>query len=164
MALSIFNHDKGQAFAPDFMASLAVMGVMLTAFFISWNTMIDSQITAAEDKDLYAKGQKTVKSLISAPGTPENWGSENVTSVGLAEKPHVLDKERLDKFVELSYSKQRSLLNTQGFNLKITGDGEKLYQTGDTISGDQVNTFTRYAMLNRSGSIDRVEVTYTVWE
>jgi len=164
MDRSILSLDKGQAFAPDFIASMAVMGVMLTAFFISWNAIIDSQLAAAEDEERYTESQKTVNHLINSPGVPGNWDRDNVEAVGLAERPHVLNRTKIEEFQELDYGRQRSLLNSQGFKLRvIEQSGENLYEIGGEIEDENVNTFSRDAVLNDSQSFRRVEVKYISW-
>jgi len=164
MDRSILSLDKGQAFAPDFIASMAVMGVMLTAFFISWNAMIDSQLAAAEDEEMYTESQKTINHLINSPGVPSDWDQDNVEAVGLAERPRVLNRTKVEEFEELDYSRQRSLLNAQGFKLKLVEqDGNKLYNIGDEIQSGDVNTFSRDVMFNDSKGFRRVEVKYSSW-
>ena len=163
MVQFISSLGKGQAFAPDFMASVAVMGVMLTAFFVSWNTIIDSQLAAGEDREMYAEGQRTVKTLINSPGTPTDWNNQTVESVGLAERPHVLNESKVEEFKSLSYSEQRSLLNARGFKFEIIESGELLHETGGEINGENVDIFPRNVMLNGSKGFRRVEVKYTLW-
>jgi len=145
------------------MASIAVMGIMLTAFFVSWNTIIDSQLAAGEDRELYTEGQKTVNALINSPGVPSDWSNETVESVGLAERPHVLNESKIEEFKSLSYSEQRSLLNARGFKFEITDSGNLLHETGGNIDGENVNIFSRNVMLNGSKGFRRVEVKYTLW-
>lgn len=164
MVLSMSSHSKGQAFAPDFMASIVMFGFMLSVFFISWNTIIDSQVSNQEDREMYIQGQRTMTNLINSPGSPENWDQNSVETLGLAERPHVLNSSKIEDFRDLDSSEQRSMLNAVNFNLKIVDGQNTVYDIGPAIDGDQVYSFKRSAMLNQSDEFRRVEVRYAVWE
>jgi hypothetical protein len=154
--------SKGQAFLPDFMASVAIFGFILMVFMVSWNTIIDNQIQNQEDQELYSQGQRTVTQLINSDGRPENWNSSSVENLGLAEESHVLNATKVSELKQMSYSEQQALMKAVGgFQLLIEGD--QVHEIGAEPEGDTVFTFTRYALLNQSGDLKRVEVKYSVW-
>jgi len=163
MGQSILSRNKGQAFAPDFMASIVMFGFMLSVFFISWNTIIDSQISDQEDREMYLQGQRTMTALINSPGSPENWDQNSIETAGFAGRPHILNSTKIEEFEGLSFSRQQSLLNAVNFKFQVY-DGNQIYDIGPSIDGSQVYTFSRDVMLNQSGDLRRVEARYTVWE
>lgn len=162
MVRFISHHVKGQAFAPDFLTSVVILGVMLSVFLVSWNSIVDAQITDQRDQELYYQGERTMKNMLNSPGSPENWNSSNVEVLGFAERPHVLNESKIEMFESMSSSKKKSLLTAIGFNLKIVGD-EVIYDIGQTPNASQVFGFRRDALLNRSGELERVEVRYATW-
>lgn len=162
MVRFISRHVKGQAFAPDFLTSVVILGVMLSVFLVSWNSIVDAQITDQRDRELYYQGERTMKNLLNSPGSPENWNSSNVEVLGFAERPHVLNESKIEEFKDLSSSEKSSLLSSIGFNLKIVGD-EVIYDIGQNPNASQVFGFRRDALLNRSGDLERVEVRYATW-
>ena len=162
MVRSILSRSKGQAFLPDFLASVAIFGFILMVFMVSWNTIIDSQVQNQEDRELYSQGQRTVTQLINSDGRPENWNSSSVENLGLAEEPHVINGTKLEQLKQMSYREQQALMKAVGgFQLLIEGD--QMHEIGVEPDGDTVFTFTRYALLNESGDLKRVEVKYSVW-
>ncbi|MFP4038719.1 MAG: hypothetical protein ACLFTA_02970 [Candidatus Nanohaloarchaea archaeon] len=154
--------SKGQAFAPDFLASIVIMGFMLSIFLISWNSIVNAQIADQRDRNLYTQGERTMKSILNRPGVPEDWNSSNVETLGLTSEPYVLEPEKIEEFEKLDFQRQRSLLKASGFNLEIVGE-DVLYSIGQDPDSDQVFSFRRNALINRSGDLNHVEVRYAVW-
>lgn len=163
MDLSISHRGKGQAFAPDFLASVVILGFMLSIFLVSWNSIVDSQIEDQRERELYLQGERTMKNILNSPGSPENWNSSNVEVVGFADKPHVLNESKIKEFQNLSNSEQRSLLRSTGFNLEIEGEHSS-YDMGSDSDADQIFGFRRDALLNKSGELERVEVSFAAWQ
>jgi len=162
MVRSMSSSSKAQAFLPDFMASVAIFGFILMVFMVSWNTIIDNQVQNQEDRELYSQGQRTVTQLINSDGRPENWNSSSVENLGLAEEAHVLNATKVSELKQMSYREQQSLMKAVGgFQLLVEGD--EVHEIGVEPEGDTVFTFTRYALLNQSGDLKRVEVKYSVW-
>jgi len=158
----MLSRSKGQAFLPDFMASVAIFGFILMTFMVSWNTVIDNQVQNQEDRELYNQGQRTVTQLINSQGRPEDWNSSSVENLGLAGQSHVLNSSKISELKEMSYTDQQALMKAVGgFQLLIKGD--QVHEIGSEPDGDTVFTFTRFALLNQSGDLKRVEVTYSVW-
>lgn len=162
MVRSISHRVKGQAFAPDFLTSVVILGVMLSVFLVSWNSIVEAQIADQSERELYYQGERTMKNILNSPGSPENWNSSNVEVLGFAERPHILNRSKIEEFKDLSRSEKGSLLGTIGFNLKIVGD-EVIYDMGGDPNASQVFSFRRDALLNRSGELERVEVRYATW-
>lgn len=160
----MLSHSKGQAFAPDFLASIVMFSFMLSVFFISWNTIIDSQISDQEDREMYVEGQRTMINLINSQGDPGDWDQDSIETVGFAQRPHVLSSEKIEEFDKLDISEQRSLLKAIGFKIEVNNGEDKIYDLGQEIDGDQVYSFRRDVMLNQTGNLTRVELRYTIWE
>lgn len=163
MDLSISRQGKGQAFAPDFLASIVILGFMLSIFLVSWNSIVDAQIADQGERELYQQGERTMKNILNSPGSPENWNSSNVEVVGFADRPHVLNESKIEEFDDLSSVEQKSLLKSSGFNLEINGKYSS-YEIGSDPNASQVFGFRRKALLNKSGDLERVEVRYATWK
>jgi hypothetical protein len=153
---------KGQALAPDILASIAIMGFMLSIFLMSWNSIVDSQLEDQSERELYHQGERTMKNLLNSPGSPEAWNSDSVEVVGFADRPHVLNNSKIEEFKQLSESDQSSVLMSAGFNLKIEGSYSS-HEIGEEPDANQVFSYRRDALLNRSGDLERVEVSYSTW-
>lgn len=162
MDLSILSRVKGQAFATDFLGSVVVLGFMLSIFVISWNSIVDQQISNQQDQELYQQGERTINQLMNDEGEPEAWNGSNVERVGFADQPHVLNSTKVEAFNQLDKSEQQSLLNAIGFRITVE-DNSTIYEIGETPDSDQVFSFERKALLNQSGDLRRVEVRYAVW-
>ena len=135
---------------------------MLSVFLVSWNSIVDAQIADQRERELYYQGERTMKNILNTPGDPESWNSSNIESLGLADKPHILNETKIQGFKNLTGNEQRSLLNSANFNLRINGE-DVSYEIGGNPNSTQVFSFRRKALLNRSGALERVEVRYATW-
>ena len=157
--------NKGQFFAPDFLASMAMLGFMLTIFFVSWNTIIEHQLTDQEERELYKDSQRTVKTLISSEGAPTNWTSENIEVIGFAKEENVLNETKIREFKKLNYQEQQSLLRAANFQIKIEDQhNNELYEIGQEIEGDKIYSINREAIIQNNQTQQRVNLGYIVWD
>ncbi len=161
----MLNLAKGQVFAPDFLASVAVFTVMLSVFILSWNSILADQEESREEQALYENAQRTMSQLLSSQGYPENWDENNVSTIGLAYSPNIIDIDKLEKMEELDESEQLSLLNTFNFKLEVIRINDENVEIGsDNTEGDLIMPLRRDALLKTESGKERVEVIYTVWQ
>lgn len=152
------SRSKGQAFAPDFLVSIGVFGVMASMFLLSWNTIVDTQVSGFEDRNMYEQGERTVNHLVTYP--TKDWGDPNAP--GLAQEPYVLNRSAIENFESLSYSEQTSLLQAQNFQLVIDSDST-YYEIGESPRGDTALAFRRNVLIQSNGSLESVEVEFVSW-
>lgn len=173
---------KGQAFVSDFTVSIAVFGVILAAFFIPWNNMIESQTRFSEAEEMKVQAQRTAALLVTTPGYPQDW-QENVSKakiLGFSEaQDNVISMEKLEAFDKLNYSDKRSLLETQNFYLSFVKAGtsellddvdaanasENIYSQGKKVSSDAETAVRvdRQVVVNKSGGFENAQMSYVMW-
>ncbi len=153
-----FNHSKGQAFAPDFLVSVTVFGVMISVFLLSWNSMIDTQVSGFEDRQQYQEGQRAISQMIT--DSTEDW--DNPSKLGLASEPYVLNQSSIQEFQALNHSQQISLLQTQNFSLSISSKTQS-FEMGYEPNGDSAIPFRRKILLRNNNTLERAEVRYISW-
>ncbi len=159
MDLSMFSRSKGQAFAPDFLVSVSVFGVMATVFLLSWNTMIDGQIDGFEERNNFKQGERTMQMLIM--DSTKNWTDPG--KAGLAQEPYVLNNSQIQAFESLSHNEQVSLLQAQNFSLNIESSSVS-YSMGYEPDGSTVIPYRRNVLIDYNGSMERAEVEYIKWQ
>ncbi|MFO7793456.1 MAG: hypothetical protein R6V35_00575 [Candidatus Nanohaloarchaea archaeon] len=158
MDLSMSSLSKGQAFAPDFLVSVTVFGVMISVFLLSWNSMIDTQVSGFEDREQYQQGQRAVTQMIT--DSTEDW--DDPEKLGLSTRPYVLNQSSIQEFQVLNHSQQVSLLQTQNFSLSIESRSQS-YEMGYEPNGDSAVPFRREVLLRNNNTLERAEVRYISW-
>ena len=95
--------EKGQGIALDFLFAVLVFLLVLNASL----ALMDSGNSSAADKslivDLQAKASQTIDMLVRTEGQPNDWqykGIGEANIIGLAKRDRVLDKGKVNKFVE----------------------------------------------------------------
>lgn len=115
-------NEKGQGIAIDFLFAVLVFLLVLNASI----ALMDSSNSSAAGKslivDLQAKASQTIDMLVRTEGQPNDWqdrGIDEASIIGLAKRDRVLDKDKVNKFVEWGanysdtsgdYNKARALL------------------------------------------------------
>ncbi|MFB6192950.1 MAG: hypothetical protein ABEK00_01760 [Candidatus Nanohaloarchaea archaeon] len=121
---------KGQAFLSDFSVSIAVFGIIVVAFFIPWNSVVQAETRFSAAEEMKTQARRTASFLVSTEGYPNNWEENDVKVVipGFANQDNVLSIRKLREFAKIEYKNQRSLLKNQGFSLEFydTSTGELL--------------------------------------
>jgi len=171
--------DKGQAFMSDFAVSMALFGVILAAFFVPWNTMIESEQRFSVSDTMRTQAERTAAIMITSPGYPQNWG-ENTSELvipGFSEQQdNLVSQRKLEAFQNMSYEEKRSVLNVQDFSLAFTdSDSEVLEYAGEASDNvfdqgkdispgaETVVSVDRRVIVNKSGGFENAEMNYVVW-
>ena len=163
----------GQAFLPDFLASVAIFGAITAVFLFSWNSVIANQGQLSDSQNMRTEARYTTTFLVSTSGYPEDWNSSNVEIPGFASEDNFLQQERIDEFSKLSYEEQKRLFTVENFLLEFRENASVVEDDeGDNLSFGEapdeaattVTPVSRDVLLNTSGGVRDVEMRYIVWE
>ena len=113
---------KGQAFMSDFAVSMALFGIILAAFFIPWNAMIESDQRFSEEQLMKTEAERIASLLISTPGYPSDWedNTSGLIMPGFSEsRDNIISLEKLKAFSNLDYDRQTTITQTQNFTLEF---------------------------------------------
>lgn len=121
---------------PDFMGSIIVFSAVITIFLFSWNSVVDNQEQINLEDQMRQDAYYTTTFLVSTPGIPENWTTENVEVPGFATEDNVLQKTKLENFSKISYTRQRRLLRATNFFLEF--EMEDSSQQKESLGGENV--------------------------
>ncbi len=156
---------------PDFIGSIMVFTVIIVIFFSSWNSIVSDQIEFEEGDEMRVQGKQTLTFLITTSGYPEGWNSSNVEILGFAQPDHVLQEEKLEEFDNISYSRQKDLLQAPEYKLEIRNSSDIIQMNGESLEfgrdpadPETVVPFTRTVRVNDSGDLKTAEVNYIVWK
>lgn len=179
---------KGQAFLSDFSISMAVFGIILVAFFIPWNSVIESDTRFSESEEMKTQAKRTASFLVTTRGYPNDWEKDGkeVVVPGFVNEDNVISMEKLIEFGSIGFEEQRSLLKNQGFSLefydtdtdkivdynesKYPDDGgleyENPFNVGKDIpdSAETVVVVDRQVVINKSDRYQKAEMRLKTWK
>lgn len=129
---------RGQAFALDFAMSIAIFLVILVIASKVWLDTNRLSQQSSQGNDLTQKTLTVSDSLLRGQGSPAGWYSlplSQVTSIGIAETPHVINMtlfNRIKQFNSSSdYAAVEGLLGVSPYNLYVEfNDGNKVLKSG----------------------------------
>lgn len=156
---------------PDFLASLAMFGVVVSIFLFSWNTVISNQGDFSRSETMRTEAYYTATFLVSTPGYPDDWNSSTVEIPGFASSDNILEHEKLSEFRDLNYRQQKLLLQASEFHLifrnstgRIELDGRPLEYGQEPVGPSNTVVINRNVLLSLPGSTKEAEMRYVVWE
>ncbi len=113
---------KAQLLTIDFVLSLAIfVSIMLTLVGI-WST-VGTQVRDVESRrELQMISLAVSDMLVRSPGSPNNWNSTNVSSIGLAKIERILDLAKIREFLKMDYYDVKD-------KVRLGGLGTGLYES-----------------------------------
>jgi hypothetical protein len=163
---------KGQTWAIDFIAGIAVLTTILFIFMLMWNTSAIRWNSARSQAQMEESAFFASESLLATPGTPPSWEmlthiDGNVSAIGLVSGRNELNRAKLDKLVAENATaygaiKARLGLERYQFGMNITNLGGNItYYTFGEFSGGALNdsiSFERLGILDGNPVLVHMEV------
>ncbi|GEM_PF-5812351 len=151
----------------DMVASIAVFSFFLVTFGVIWNVSTD-EVTSRENLKEF-KGQYTFE-ILRSEGSPPNWNKTNITDPGIYQSGK-LDRDKFQKLDDLTRSRLRQLLRSQGYRLQAeylnetplrsSGDRLLINSTEKIPANRSVRTYRTITLDQRTGK--RVELSFYRW-
>lgn len=144
-------NKKGQVAVLDLFIAAVIFGVLVTTIMLTWNeynVRIEEHI---DYNDLVIKAVHITDLLSQYPGKPTGWEGPRVflpkrntiTTIGLASDEGIIDENKLDRFLNLTYNETRDIFNIKSYDyffkiIKVDGSNfspsiEKGILTNKTI-------------------------------
>lgn len=157
---------KGQIWSIDFIVSVVIFIIMITALFFSFDILSrdaqkQNELLLMQDLVL-----EVTESLVRSPGYPLDWDNETVGIIGLARDENVLDQNKVMEFLNVSYNSSRAFLSMTyyDFNFSIEYlngsvmnlDGFDISKGIDCSYASDVLAVNRFVILN--GSISKLKL------
>ncbi|MFQ3275176.1 MAG: hypothetical protein ACI9LV_000469 [Candidatus Nanohaloarchaea archaeon] len=155
---------------PDFLASLALFGVVVSIFLFSWNAVISNQGDFSESEQMREEAYYTATFLVSTKGYPSDWNSSTVEIPGFASSDNIIEPEKLSEFRNISYRQQKLLLQAQNYRLVFRNTSGIINLNGKPLDyGLKPANPSNTVVINRNVLIDfpksrkEAEMRYIVW-
>ena len=107
---------RGQVWSTDFVISAVIFLLALALVVFAWNY---SSLRISQQNELVPAESTLIMvsdALIRTPGIPQDWNITSVTSIGLASDENVLDTDKLDMFINMSYEYSKSILGLERYH------------------------------------------------
>jgi hypothetical protein len=92
---------RAQSTSMEFLVGYFIFFLLLTLTVVLWSEKV-SEIQYSEN--FYDREETAVdvaEKLVRTHGVPADWGSQNVTVIGLADEPRVLSKNKIIEFLQI---------------------------------------------------------------
>jgi hypothetical protein len=166
------RHLKGQTWAVDFIAGIAVLTFIIMLFMLMWNGIAMRWNSATRQMAMEESAFFASESLLATPGVPPSWEmlphiDGNVSAMGIASGRNELNRAKLDKLVAenaTAYDTVKARLGLQRyqFGMNVTDlSRSTAYYTFGEFSGGALNnsiTFDRFGILDGSPVLVHMEV------
>jgi hypothetical protein len=93
--------NKAQASSFELLLAYSVFVVCLIIFVTLWTATTEKIESGERTTDFETLASNIAEKLVRTPGYPSNWSEEDVTVVGLAGEPRMLDNEKVLAFMDL---------------------------------------------------------------
>jgi len=113
-------NKRGQVESYDIVVALVLFMFIFVTLRGIWIGNLNSLESEQRNVEMRLKADQAVNSIIRIRGFPENWDSENVELIGLAEKKNVLKEESLQEFAAIEYGTAKELLKLGGYDFNFT--------------------------------------------
>ena len=129
-----------------------------------WNNY-NSKLYRNLDSDIMeTKAFQISNVLVKSKGSPEDWNSDNVQVIGLAESDRILSTEKVSLLLSLPTNKTKKLLQTHNFNFSFmlkNADEEIILSYGENSSNQKRSiSIRRYVTYNNENAIAE----FNMWE
>lgn len=155
------KQKKSQIWYMDFIISIIVVLVMLSAFFYSIANYQDK-----EDEDLLSDANH-ISEMLMGKGEPEDWNVSTVKRLGLTDGNWHFNTQKIDHLYSLSDIKLRQLFDTKSFVfLELYNQTNILEYQGKNYTGKQSVNYHKILSVSRYGLLNNsiVELRIHVWK
>jgi len=125
------KRTKGQAITADFLLGIIILMIVISVAGSSWNRSIYLIREKNERTHMRRLGMSVSSMLVKSSGVPSDWDANNVVTIGLVDKPNILDYEKIVSFNSMEQSKIHDLLGINGFGFSF-----RIRAVNDTILFD----------------------------
>jgi len=141
---------KGQIWSLDFAASLTVFLMVLLPLFFVWNYVNFQNQHEATLNEMERRALSISDALIRTGGSPSDWDSANVKSIGLASSDNVLDPAKVSEMFSMNYNKTKAMLGGEyDFYFSLTDlNGTSYGSIGNKSAGEVIVPVERYCIHN----------------
>jgi len=115
---------RGQFFSVDFVLSSVIFIGVLLLLFPMWNE-VNTQIADAEaKKDMQIAAFSAAELLVKSTGSPPDWAPDNVSALGLANSPRVINLTKFEYLRQIDYDSAKVFLGIGFYNFSVNVSDE----------------------------------------
>jgi len=134
---------KGQIAVLDLVVSVVVFLIVMTGFFIAWNSYNNRLDDSLLSNEMSLHAFQIMQQLITTPGVPGNW-ENNVSSlkfIGLAYSDRIIDEAKLDSLNTINYNDLKNKMNIKRFEvfILVKQGNQAVYEIGNTTKGKTIH-------------------------
>ena len=132
--------SKGQVSSYDVLIAIVIFMMM---FVVLRQLPISNLASAVNDfsySEMKIYSGQAVDSMLKTNGYPTNWNNGNVVLIGLAERPNIIDSEKVEQLLLVDYesAKEALALNKYDFNFSIDSIDDSLdFSYGVSVPEDK---------------------------
>jgi len=167
---------KAQIVMSDLIVSMGIFLLLLIVAYSAWERQADQLAQWNEQTQAQQAIERGMMALTQSPGRPTNWAllgvtpqDEDIISVGLAQRPGVLDPMRVNMLAEfldgtdLEYTSTQKKMGLAPYQVEVhvaDTNGQTIVSAGKSpTSGTVSGTARSVAWYNQS----MVQVRLTIW-
>ncbi len=141
---------RAQIWSIDFAVSILIFMSVIILVFFTWSYTSTQSSEQVEINNMQTSALLISDSLIRVEGLPRDWNATNVKVIGIASRnENVLNKTKVDRFLNLSYSKARGLLGIGAYEFYF----ELSYMNHTIMKNQDGNNITKGNYPDSSASI-----------
>lgn len=148
--------NKGQITTTDLVAGTIILILIFLFNYSIWSKSIFDIRQKDTNNEIESLALSISDYLLKYKGKPGDWEkTSNITALGLAEKDHVLDTDKVEAFLNMNYTQAKKLLgvgeNEFLFRMKKP-DGTLLNESGIIPTNPQLAVNIRRLVLYNNNS------------
>jgi hypothetical protein len=101
---------RGQVSSIDLLAAVLIFTMIFFSLRGFWMDSMSKAINDSTNLEMQIKSTEALDVLLKTPGHPIDWNESTIELIGLAQKPGVLDEDKLNSFSLMDYSLAREKL------------------------------------------------------
>lgn len=153
------TNRSGQIISGDFIVSIVVFLFILVIIIPLFARMSEESRERRFIEDVQTKLLFVSDSILKTTGTPDDWNSTNVKSIGLSNKDNRINRTKIARFMSLSSSDAKKFLGLEGLELNLS-----FYASGHHLMTGAAASPAAYFYVNDNSFFRSINNSGLVWD
>lgn len=155
------KRSKAQIALTDLFVALFIFSILIIFITLTWNRYNLRLTGGLETEEMMIKAFQVTDVLVESSGSPSDWNSTNVETIGLASHDRILSTTKVNKFINLPLNQTKTIfkIKTYDFYFSLTPIGGEIITYGNIPAGKKHIVAKRYVIYENGPAI----LQFTLW-